>query len=91
MGTGILSLAGPENQAGQPVVELTLDQFLSRPTLVAFGHVITVRDLIKVMANYEGAVHTTVPNDEKTKACGIRAGEKHVSGPRASTAAVFTN
>jgi hypothetical protein len=81
----------PENQSGRLIVELTLDQFLSRPTLVAFGQIITMRDLIKFMANYEGAVHTTVPNDEKTRPCGIRDGEKHVSGRRASTAAAFTN
>jgi hypothetical protein len=51
-----------------PIVELTLKQFLARPTLVAFGHTITVHDLIKFMANYEGAVHATAPDDEKTRA-----------------------
>jgi hypothetical protein len=90
-GPGYFLWPDPENQSGRPIVELTLDQFLSRPTLVAFGHTITMRDLIKFMANYEGAVHTTVPNDEKTRPCGIRDGEKHVSGRRASTAAAFTN
>jgi hypothetical protein len=66
-GPGHFLWPDPENQSGRPIVELTLDQFLSRPTLVAFGHIITVRDLIKFMANYEGAVHTTVPNDEENE------------------------
>jgi hypothetical protein len=80
-GPGYFLWPHPENQSGQPIVELTLDQFLSRPTLVAFGHIITVRDLIRFMANYEGAVHTTVPNDEKTKALwDTRWGETRV-GP----------
>jgi hypothetical protein len=80
-GPGYFLWPDPENQSGRPTVELTLDQFLSRPTLVAFGHIITVRDLIKFMANYEGAVHTTVPNDEKTKALwDTRWGETRV-GP----------
>ena len=80
-GPGYFLWPDPKNQSGRPIVELTLDQFLSRPTLVAFGHIITVRDLIKFMANYEGAVHTTVPNDEKTKALwDTRWGETRV-GP----------
>jgi hypothetical protein len=64
-----------------PIRELTLDRLLSRPTLVAFGHTITVRDLIKFMANYEGGVHTTVPSDAKTKALwDVRWGEMR-TGP----------
>jgi hypothetical protein len=80
-GPGYFLWPDPKNQSGRPIVELTLDQFLSRPTLVAFAHVITVRDLIKFMANYEGAVHSTVPNDEKTKALwDMRWGETRI-GP----------
>jgi hypothetical protein len=67
----------PNSNYGQSaVVDLNLSQFLSRPTLVADGHVISVRDLINFMANYAGAVHASRPDDPKTEALWhVRWGE----------------
>jgi hypothetical protein len=49
-------------------VDLTLDQFLARPVFVAFGQEVSVRELIKFMANNEGAVHMTRPDKPKAQA-----------------------
>jgi hypothetical protein len=90
-GPGYFLWPDPENQSGRPIVELTLDQFLSRPTLVAFGHIITVRDLTSSWRTTRVQFTPQCQRMRKRRPCGIRAGEKPVSGRRASTAAAFTN
>jgi hypothetical protein len=46
-------------------VDATPDQLLARRVLRVNGTLITVRDLISQLANIEGAVHRSKPQNEK--------------------------
>jgi hypothetical protein len=58
----------PGAPTGGSMVSLSRDAFLARPVLVAFGETISVRELIKFMANIQGAVHVTRPSSPKDEA-----------------------
>ena len=73
----------PDADAGS-MVDLNLKQFLAHTTIIANGHAVSVKDLVKFLANTEGAVHVAPVNakNEKLEAlAGVRWGESR-SDPR---------
>jgi len=78
-----------------PTVELTFDEFLRRTVLVESRQTISVRDLVRFLANNYGAVHTTPAHDPKSEALRdaawgsrISTGRGNFSGPVYSLIAV---
>ena len=74
---------GPDADVAS-TVELNLKQFLAHTTLIANGHKVSVKDLVKFMANTEGAVHVSPVNPKDAKLetlAGVRWGESR-SDPR---------
>ncbi len=72
----------PVAASATTVVELTLARFLAYPTIVAFGHTISVKYLVKFMANIEGAVHISPLNDTKSSALAAHRWAESRSDPR---------
>jgi hypothetical protein len=68
--------------SGQATVELNLDQLLKRTVLVAFGEHISVRELIKFLAQHYGAVHASPADDEKTRALRDEAWGARITTPK---------
>ena len=48
--------------------DATRDQFLARPIMLVAGHPIAVRDVVRQLANIEGAVHSSKAKDERERA-----------------------
>lgn len=74
---------GPDADAAS-TVELNLKQFVAHTTLIANGHAVSVKDLVKFLANTEGAVHVSPVNAKNAKLealAGVRWGESR-SDPR---------
>ena len=65
----------PGSSSGGSIVSLGRDAFLAHPILVLYEETITVRDLVKFMANVQGAVHLTQPATSKDEALWITCGE----------------
>ncbi|WP_394415714.1 hypothetical protein [Roseateles sp. BYS78W] len=50
-----------------PPAQVSLDEFLSMPIVLALGHKLTVRDVIHYGAHVHGAVHAGAPSSEKDR------------------------
>lgn len=58
-------LAPSSDAAAASTVELNLKQFLAHTTLIANGHAVSVKDLVKFMANTEGAPRLAREREER--------------------------
>jgi hypothetical protein len=68
--------------SGHPnVVSLGRDAFLAHPILVVYGETITVRELVKFMANVQGAVHLSRASGAKDEALWDYMWGSRVTGP----------
>lgn len=57
----------PDSVPFNNVKEINIEGFLQKQVMLINGQIITVKDLIKHMANVEGAVHPGLPKTDKEK------------------------